>query len=342
MTPKCHISPASVGRRRFVLGLAAGSAAIAGCGDTQEDNEESHGKTKATSTDTQNQRQSDELKEIHSDLQRIYDTLENHPIAVGERIIFEPTPFEKEFEYEQLRELANDTRERAEGGVEGVPERTTKALAAAAQLGEYLVNQRVAFHQVVAVGLTYWKAFEQDEYGRASEVIRDGHTYRDGIETMGELIEENLSATSVDEVDIDGYDLKLIQRTQDLLIEVVRWIGPAYRGLEFFARGIDSYLDAIGAHSEEHFENATESYETSIDQFEAAEKAFDAAQGTGKQLPHIDHIVDDIRCSIPGFLTSCRRLRESMEELKKGNEERAEEIGREGQSLTDKKLQRCY
>lgn len=196
-------------------------------------------------------------------------------------------------------------------------------------------------HQIIAAGLTLERLIASGNYDRALEVVQNATQFLKNLRKTGQKIENRLSENQEWASSIDDFDPVAINSSQEKLVEVVHWSNHIFEAFQHTTIGLNKYDEANAAIESERYNVAKSSYSESEQQFQAAARSFNAAQGTGRQIPHLVHLVEGFRCLIPAYLASTGPLQSAMEEFDTGNENRAGEIAKESISSANNKARRC-
>ena len=326
-------------KRRAFLGSVAttGVTAIAGCGDSNyDDSERNSPKDKGT---IQNQQIDEEVENLES----IFSSLSELPIADGGEFVFDVKQFEAEFNHRSLLQKLEETQNQIDSmTASGIPESTVNALQSIAEIADLLVQQRVIIHQVIAAGLTCERRFYEMEIEAANEAINNAIQFVADLDSNGQRIEETLRARPSDSSLVDGYDPEAIKRTQDVIVDIALWTNPAYEGLHRSLIGMKHFMDGNSAVEEERYEAAESTYRDSNNHFERAQEAFETAHNRGSKMSYLAPFVEDIRCIVPAYVSSSERLRASMRHFQSGEQARGKEIAREAIESAEQIAPRCF
>lgn len=284
----------------------------------------------------------DSLQQAKSEIETVFDEISNLPIFENGEFVFDVTYFERKFDHHEVKRTAESAIERIEQtSKEEVPDPIIEVLETSAEIGRLLVAQRVMVHQLIVAGLTLERLIGSGSYDRALDVPQTAKQFLENLRSTGEKIGVSLSRDQNTDVSVDGYDPTAIKKSQENLVEVVRWSAHVYEAFQHVVLGLKKYDEGNIAIESAKYGMAKSSYEKSEQQFQAAARSFNEAQGTGRQIPHLVHLVEGLRCLIPAYLASSGPLQSSMEEFEAGNEKRASEIAREAISSANKEAARC-
>ena len=342
MTHKSKGSTGYLNRRTFLGSLSAAcSTLIVGCGNSEGD-EPKGITTTGYSPDNEANREEQLLRGEIETLESVFHTLSEVPVTEGGKFVFDISHFEDKFDSESLIEQI----EAAEDGLksESSGELSTsridriRTIAATARL---LVQQRVHIHQVIAAGLACERRFYETEIAVATEAIADARQNLVILDSIGERINETMPDNSGQLSYIDWYDPVAIRRTQKMLVNIVLWTDPAYKGIYRMTRGMNQFLKGNSALEGERYEVARGAYKEAHVHFEQAQKAFENAQGRGTRLPYLVPFVEDIRCILPAYVSSTSQLSEAMYHFQVGQETQGRKIAQEAIESADQIAARC-
>ena len=328
----------TVGRREVLAASAAGLLfGLAGCSDG-EPAEAADDATESNGEDT-----ADELSDILSTLDEVYDRLNTVPLVDAGTLAFDVVAFEDEFDHHEVMALAEGTLEDLDA-LEDDPEvhdETVAELSVVARVGDHLARQRFFLHQALTAGATHVERINEGEFEAATEAIRVARESLDGLSESGQTIDDELSAARSSVDGVDGFDPREIESTQDVLREVTTWLAPVFEGFHHTTRGLaraGGFNDDLD-HGE--FEAAKQRYETVTQHFEDADDAFERAHGRGERVPHFIPQTEEYRCSIPHWIDGYRSIADGFEALEDGDEETGYELLDEGLDELREPTQRC-
>lgn len=334
----------SVDRREFLAGTVSVSTTLmAGCGDSQSANR--HPETAADENQVSSNSEDNlpkRLQQTKREIETVFTQLSNLPIFEKDEFVFDVNYFENEFDHQGLKKTAERAIEQLEQtNTNEVPDLLIERLITSAKIGRQLVAQRVMTHQIIAAGLNLERKISHGHYVKGLDVIQTAKQLLENLRKTGERIEVLSPKDLNSDFSINGYDPTAIEISQENLVDVVRWSDHVYEAFRHSVNGLKKYSEGNTALESARYKMAKSSYEESERRFQAAAMSFNGAQGTGRKIPHLVHLVEGLRCLIPAYLTSSGPLQSSMEEFNAGNEKRAREIAREAISSANEKATRC-
>lgn len=334
----------TIGRRELLAGVVSLSTiSVTGCGESRSAVEQAE-KTAGNPNDVSDSDTDvpEQVRQAEEEIQRVFYQLANIPIFDDGRFVFDMSYFEQEFEHRQVKRTAENAIERLERtSTDVVSKSRVEKLIVAAEIGRLLVAQRVMIHQTVAAGLNLERQIVRDSYEQGTDIVQDAFQFIENLKAIGENIEIRLPEERKSEIQIDRYNPSRIGTIQENLVEIVTWSHQIYEAFGHVLMGLKKYEEGNAAIESTHYEVAKSAFKESEEEFRAARSSFDEAQGTGREIPHLVHLVDGLRCLLPTLLASTSTLQKSMEEFHAGNGEKGKEIAKDAISSANAKAERC-
>jgi hypothetical protein len=221
------------------------------------------------------------------------------------------------------------------------PNEEINNLVAAAELGRLLVVQRILVHQVIVSIWTAERRFVDERYKGSVDAVEYALDRLERFNTNGKRIDEKLSEVREGSSRIDNLDKVSIRDTQDVLTEISVWADPAYLGLYHGISGLKRQVDSSRLIGEDNFDTAEVRIAKSRAHYEEARRSFDVAHGSGRRIPQVTPLVDEIRCALPGLGKLNSTLEHGIQEIQSGNESMAEEAVRDELRTVKNMVDRC-
>lgn len=344
MTERMYDSCPGFGRRTLLSSITSVAATtIAGCEEIQNGKSTKENSQYITTTAEGGRKSQTDLVEIIEDINSLYSRLSEHPIIEDSEFVFRLKAFEDHFDQKQMFSDADIILERLERQKSrDMHNLEIEALISSTELAKLLTRQRGIIHQIIATGLVFHKQINQVKHEEAADAIQKAQQFVISLRNNIDQIIASLKGQGWSRISIDEFDPHSLRASQKILAEICLWTELVYKGLDQVVQGIKRFEDGNSELESERYKKAGAAYKKSQSCFETAIEAFDRAQGRGKQLPHLIPVMEGMRCLMPAYIYSSRKLAEAVGEVEVGNEEHARKIAREALVTADKKSSRCF